>query len=183
MYELYGVFRNKTFTDVWDDADAFVSDYNESGLSGSIPAENARTLYYLLYSKYGNSTIAASDENRFKYSVYRIIWESGPAWVKKLNLQANLRAMTESELIEGGKQIFNRASNPSTEPGVLTDEELGYINDQTVSKNKKGKLDAYDLLLRLLEDDVTEAFLSRFKKLFITFVLPERPLLYESEGD
>ena len=180
---LYTFHRNKKFTDIWTKADDFVTDYKASGLSGAIDDEHARTLYYLLYSRYGNSTIASSDENRFKYSAYMIIWESGPAWQKKLNLQKKLREMTEDDLAEAGRQIFNRADNPATDPGVLTDEELRYINNQTVAKNRKGKLESYALLLQLLEDDVTEPFLSRFTKLFITFVLSEIPILYESEGE
>lgn len=180
---LYTTFRNKRFTQIWDTADAFVADYQASGLSGAISDEKARTLFYLLYAKYGNSTIASSDENRFKYDLYRIIWERGPAWEKKLNLQKKLRDMTEDEMIDAGRQIFNRAENPSVDPSVLTDDELQYINGQTVAKNRKGKLESYALLLQLLEDDVTEIFLSRFARLFLSFVLSEIPILYESEGE
>ena len=39
------------------------------------------------------------------------------------------------------------------------------------------------MLIELLDDNVTESFLSRFKKLFKSFVMPEIPLLYEDEGE
>ena len=183
MSSLYGNFRTRTFSEIWDNADDFIAEYQNNGLPALVSQENAQTLYYLLYSKFANSHIASSDEERFKYSVFRIIWEFGPAWQKKLDLQAKLRALTEDQLIEGSKQIYNQAANPAAQPGTFTDEELAYINNQNVAKSKKGRLEAYSLLLELLEDDVTEKFLHRFDKLFLTIVIPEIPLWYVSEDD
>lgn len=183
MNSLYGNFRTRTFTEIWDNAADFISDYENNGIPVVVDTSNINTLYYLLYSRFGNSHIASSDEERFKYSVFRIIWEYGPAWEKKINLQAKLRSLTEDELIEGSKQIYNNASNPAAQPGTFSDEELKYINTQNVSKNKKGKLEAYSLLLDLLEDDVTEAFLNKFNKLFISIVQPELPLWYVSDDE
>ena len=183
MSSLYGNFRTRTFSEIWDNADDFVTDYENNGLPVTIPSSRVNTLYYLLYSKFANSHIASSDEERFQYSVFRIIWEFGPAWDKKIALQEKLRSLTEDELIEGSKQIYNNASNPAAQPGTFSDEELQYINNQNVSKNKKGKLEAYSLLLDLLEDDVTEAFLNKFNKLFISIVQPELPLWYVSDDD
>ena len=73
-------------------------------------------------------------------------------------------------------------SLPST--GSL--DELTYINDQQTSSYKKNKLDAYTQQWDMLETDVTEEFLVKFKKCFKNFVSPEQPLLYVtdlSEGD
>ena len=183
MSNLYGNFRTRTFSEIWDNADDFVSDYENNGLPALISTENANTLYYLLYSKFGNSHIASSDEERFKYSLFRVVWEYGPAWQKKLELQAKLRGFSETELLEGSKQIYNSAQNPSSQPGTFSDEELKYINNQNVAKAKKGKLEAYSLLLDMLEDDVTEPFLRKFDKLFLTIVIPELPLWYVSDED
>ena len=183
MSSIYGNFRTRTFDEIWDNVADFLMDYNNNGIEATISQQNANTLFYLLYSKFGNSHIASSDENRFKYSVFRIIWEFGPAWEKKIALQAKLRSLTEDELIEGSRQIYNHASNPAVQPGTLTDEELGYINDQNVAKSKKGKLEAYSLLLDLMEDDVTEKFLHRFDKLFLTIVMPEIPLWYITDEE
>ena len=181
MNSLYGNFRTRTFDEIWDNVNDFLDDYHNNGIPAIVTDENVNTLFYLLYSKFGNSHIASSDENRFKYALFRIIWEFGPAWEKKLNLQSKLRSLTEDQLIEGSKQIYNNASNPSTQPGTFTDEELKYINNQNVAKSKKGRLEAYSLLLELLEDDVTEQFLSKFNKLFLTIVIPDYPLWYVDE--
>lgn len=183
MESLYGNFRTEKFTDYYPDVNSFLNEYHDIGLPVTIDDTNASTLFYLLYARYGNSRIASSDSNRFKYDMFGIIWQYGPAWVKKLEIQTKLRGLTERELLEGSRQIYNNASNPSVNPSNFTDEELQYINNQNVTKAKKGTLEGYGLLMGLLEDDVTEAFLAKFKKLFLTIVMPELPLWYVSEGE
>ncbi len=51
------------------------------------------------------------------------------------------------------------------------------------TKNKRSKIEGYALVESLLKRDVTEEFLSKFKKLFRTIVEPELPLLYEEIND
>lgn len=179
---LYGRnFRTKTFTQIWDNAEDFVNEYHDLGIPVTIDDESATTLYYILYSRYANEHIASSDPNRFKYELFTIIWQYGPNWVKKLDVQKKLRELSENELLEGSRQIYNNATNPSNYPANFAEDELQYINNQNVAKNRKGKLEGYALLLSLLEDDVTETFIKRFKKLFLTVVYPEAPLWYISE--
>ena len=54
------------FSQVWDDADEFVTDYLQAAITPTIPQDQARLLYYLLYAKYGNAPIAFRDLNQFK---------------------------------------------------------------------------------------------------------------------
>lgn len=180
---LYGQDRTKTFSDTWESVDKFILDYKNIGIPATISEENASTLYYLLYSRFANSHIASSDPNRFKYNLFAIIWQYGPTWEKKLEIQSKLRGLNDNQILEGARQIYNNASNPSNNPENFTDNELQFINNQNVTKNRKGKLEGYALLMGLLEDDVTENFLRRFNKLFKLIVMPELPLLYKSEGE
>ena len=182
---LYGQDRTKTFTDYWDSAQDFVNEYHSIGIPTTIDDSYASTLYYLLYSRYANSHVASSDPTRFKYNLFSIVWQYGPNWQKKLEIQQNLRNLSDDQLLEGSRQIYNNASNPSNDPSNFTDNELQYINNQNVTKNRRGKLEGYAVLVSLLEDDVTESFLNRFKSLFKTVVMPELPLVYitDSEGE
>lgn len=69
------------FTDVWDNAAEFVSDYKSSGLydtNNKISDTSATTLYYLLYARYGNSPLANRDITQFQYKVFSIIFQYGP---------------------------------------------------------------------------------------------------------
>ena len=180
---LYGSYRQKKFTDVYDSVEKFLSDYNGVGLPTTISQGSAQTLYYLLYGRYGNDVIASSDINRFKYRLFGIIFQYGPTWEKRLEIQEKLRGLTEDEILTGSRQIYNNAQNPSTEPSTDTTEELQYINEQNVTKNRRGKLDAYAMLMEVLRSDVTNEFLTKFKTLFLTVIEPEEPLYYVSEED
>lgn len=180
---LYGSYRQKKFTDVYDSVEKFLADYNGVGLPTTISQGSAQTLYYLLYGRYGNDVIASSDINRFKYRLFGIIFQYGPTWEKRLEIQEKLRGLTEDEILTGSRQIYNNAQNPSTEPSTDTTDELQYINEQNVTKNRRGKLDAYAMLMELLRSDVTNELLTKFKTLFLTVIEPEEPLYYISEED
>ena len=176
----YQVYRTNTFQEIWDSADKFVAEYKSNGIKTTITDDNCTTLYYLLYSKYGNNPIASSDENRFKYAVWATIFKYGPTWEKRLEIQEKLRGLSEDELLKSSKSIYNHAYNPSTEPSTSTLDELPGINEQNTNTHVKGKLDAYATLMALLETDVTEQFLGEFKKLF-KICLVENPLLYVTD--
>lgn len=180
---LYGNYRNRKFTDIYEQENSFISDYNNCGIPTTISDTSVTTLYYLLYARYGNSTIANSDENQFKYKLWSLVFSYGPTWEKRLEIQQNLREMDIEELRESAKAIYNHSFNPSTAPSTGTDDELPTLNDQNVTKHKRSKTDAYALLLSLLETDVTTEFIDRFKKLFITVVEPELPLWYVTEQE
>lgn len=180
---LYGNYRTRKFTDIYDNVDAFLADYSDNGLPMLVDTTNMTTLFYLLYARYGNSTIASSDENQFKYKLFSLVFQYGPTWAKRLEIQDKIRNLTEDELRESAKAIYNHSYNPSTLPSTDTVDELLTINDQNVTKHRRSKTDAYALLNDLLETDVTEEFISKFKKLFITIVEPELPLWYVSNEE
>lgn len=180
---LYGNFRTRTFSEIYPSALSFKEGYMESGITPTITVANAETLYYLLYARYGNSNIASSDENQFKYKVYSTIYMYGPAWQKRLEIQTKLMSLTEDDITKGSTAIHNEALNPGTSPSSQTLEELAYINSQNTTKYKKSKLEGYSALYSLIETDVTEAFIGKFKKLFITIVEPTEPLWYTEDID
>lgn len=178
MNSLYGNFRTRTFCEIFPDLETFKAEYQATPL---VSIDNVDQLYYLLYARYGNSNIASSDENQFKYKLWSTIFMYGPTWEKRLEVQQKLRALTDDEIRAGGNAVHNTALNPGTTPPA--DEVLSYINQQNTTKYKKSMLEGYATLLTLLETDVTEDFISKFKKLFLTVVNPELPLWYITEGD
>lgn len=180
---LYGSYRQKRFTDVYESVEEFLADYKDCGIPTTISDNSAQTLFYLLYGSYGNDIVASSDINRFKYKLFSIIFQYAPTWEKQLEIQTKLRGLTEDDIRLGSRQIYNTAQNPSTEPSTDTTDELQYINNQNVTKNQRGVLEGYATLLSLLRTDVTQEFLNRFRKLFLTIVQPEEPLLYITEVD
>lgn len=180
---LYGSYRQKKFTDVYESVEDFLADYKDCGIPTTITDNSVQTLFYLLYGSYGNDVVASSDINRFKYKLFSIVFQYAPNWEKQLEIQSKLRGLTEDDIRLGSRQIYNTAQNPSTEPSTDTTDELQYVNNQNVTKNQRGVLEGYATLLSLLRTDVTQEFLNRFRKLFLTIVQPEEPLLYITEVD
>ena len=181
---LYGNFRTRTFSDIFYSYEEFKTEW------GFLPFKNEvedtlnnkiELIYYLLYSRYGNSNIASSDENRFKFQLYSVIFQYGPTWAKELQIQKEIRGLSTEDLQKGSTNILNNASNPSTDPTTQTNTELPFINNQNVSKTIRSKADGYALLLSLLKDDVSERFIRKFEKLFLTIVQPEEPLWYVTD--
>ena len=178
----YGSYRTRTFAEIFPSINHFSDEYNSSKIPTKFRDENSiSTLYYLLYGRYGNSHIAYSDENQFKYALESIIFMYGPTWEKRLEIQDTLRGLSEEDILKGGKAIYNHAYNPGTSPSTSTLEELIAINDQNTTNYKKSKMEAYSMLMSIIETDVTEEFIGKFKKLFITVLAPDYPLLYETE--
>ena len=177
----YGSYRTRTFANIFENAQTFRDSFAEFPVNSTISETNLDTIFYLLYARYGNSHVAYSDENQFKYAIYSTIWQYAPTWLKRLEVQEKLRALTDNDLVLGGKAIYNHSFNPSTAPSTSTLEELTTINDQNTTNYKKSKMEGYATLLSLLETDVTEEFINKFKKLFLIVVAPDYPLLYEQE--
>ena len=146
---------------------------------------NLEMTYYLLVSNFANDVAGPSDLNRFKYKVFSIIWQYGPTWEKKLEIQEKLRDMTEDDIMTGAWQKYNSAANPGDTPTTAIDEKgvLKYIDRQSTAYSTKGKLDGYANLVALLKNDVTNDYLRKFRVCFLQVVQPEIPLYYENADD
>lgn len=180
---VYGNYRTRKFTDIWDAYEVFFQEFKDSPFKDALKDESIKLTFYLLYSQYGNSHIANADENQFKYKLFSIMFMVGPTWEKRLEVQKILRDLSEDELILGAKQIHNHAFNPGTAPGTSTLEELTTINDQNTSSYKRSKLEAYTLLWDLLKLDVSKIYVKEFKNLFLAIVEPQEPLWYITERE
>jgi len=178
------------FTEVWDSAEDFKTDLSESAFAGCMQdgsttgqPDNVSLLYYLLYAKYGNTPVANNDLNQFKYKVFSLMYQYGPTWEKKIDIQAKIRNLSDADLLTGAKAIYNSAMNPSTAPSTSSLDELTYINAQNTTNYKKSKMEAYNLQWSLLDDSLTAKFIEKFAICFKKFVYPEQPLLYVSEDE
>lgn len=183
-------YTTAIFTDIWNSADEFKADLNASAFAGCMQdgsvegqKDNVSLLFYLLYAKYGNTPIANNDITQFKYKVFSIMYQYGPTWEKKSEIQEMLRGLTEPELLTGAKAIYNSALNPSTEPSTQGLEELEYINSQNTTNYKKSKMEAYGILWEMLDSNITSRFIDKFAICFKRFVFPEKPLLFASDDE
>lgn len=189
-FEMMPQYNTLTFVDIWDSVEDFKSDLADSPFDGCIKdgtgtgdPDNVSLVFYLLYARYGNNPIANYDITQWKFKIFSTMFQYGPSWEKRLDIQDKLRGLSEADLIAGAKAIHNAALNPSTAPSTGSLEELTYINQQNTTNYKKSKLEAYAQLWDLIETDVTEDFLLKFKKCFKIFVSAEQPLLYVQEEE
>lgn len=178
----YGSYRTRTFANIFPSFEDFENAYNASVLKIEFnDVFTLEQLYMMLYAHYGNSHISYNDENQFKYYMWSIIYQHGPTVIKQRDLQIKLTQLSDEEIVRGGKAIYNHSYNPSTTPSTSTLEELLTINDQNTTNYIKSKLEGYALLKDLLDRDVIDEFIHKFKRLFIQVLSPDYPLLYETE--
>lgn len=188
----YIQYSTKTFSQVWPSASDFNDDWTAylaafAPVNGSpfidADGEIVPQVFYLLYARYGNNPIANMDEQQWKYKIFSTVFAYGPTWERKLGVQATLRGLTEDQLLEGAKGIFNHSYNPSTAPTTDTMDELTTVNEQTVNKTKRARVDAYGALWEILRANPTEDFLRQFKPCFKVYVGYEWPAVYVEEED
>lgn len=183
------MYNTKLFTEVWDNADSFLSEYKASPYyitNNTLSDTNVVLTYYLLYNKYGNNPIANYDITQFKFKVFGAMFQYGPAWAKKLQIQEKVRELSledNSDIYKGSKAIYNHAFNPETTPKTGDMEELDFINDQNTTHYKKSKLEGLATLAEVLRDDVTATYIDKFRKMFNPFVEPVRHAIYVSEEE
>jgi hypothetical protein len=133
--------RTRTFADIYPSATEFVGHYLDAVPSAfqasgtdpgySVSSDDATFIYFLLYSRYANSHIASSDENRFRFQVSSLIFQYGPLWRKELDIQKYLRSLdhTNEALLYSSLAINNHAYNPSTGPSTTEATELDKIDE------------------------------------------------------
>ena len=181
-------YITKTFTQVYSKYEDFKSDYDaliKLVTGGVLPLtnDNVQATFYLLYARYANTPIINYDETQFKMKLMSIIATYGPTWERKKAIQISLRNLTEEQLLQGAKQIYNHAYNPSTEPTTQQLEELTHINDQNVTNNKKSKMEALSILWANLHVDATDEYINKFKNCFSRFVGDQYPIIYCEEDE
>lgn len=181
MSTMIPMYNTMLFCEIYSNVDDFILDYSHIGIPQTIKQESIRTLFYLIYAKYGNNPIANHDLNQFKYKIFSIIFQHGPVWEKKMEIQKILQNLNEDEILSGSKTIYNHAFNPGESPTSDEVDELTYINEQNTQKYKKSKTEAYMMLWNMLDSNITDDFLKKFRPLFKIVVYPENPLLYEEE--
>lgn len=181
------MYNTKTFNDIFPDVESFKDNYDTcqstAGLTNKLDDTDVAITWQLLTARYGNNPIANYSENQFKLKLWQIMFQYGPTWVKRNDIQVELRGLTADQIRSGEFSIYNTALNPATAPSTNDTTELNYINQQNTSRKQKSVLGAYNELLLLLETDVTGDYIDKFKKLFLTVVDPRRTYIYATEGE
>ena len=170
------LFNNKLFSQIWSNKDDFLADYleYEGAIDDLNKVDNKYVIltWQLIASKYANTPIRSNSESQFKLSVFGVMFSETPTFIKRLEIQKQIRELTADELATGETSIANQADNPDEEPTTQTMDELKYINKQHVVKQKRSKIQAYAMQLGLLESDLSETYVKKFAPLFARVYYP-----------
>ena len=167
------------FEDIWESSTAFVNAYHNQSLPQELKDETITTLYYLLYGRYGSDCISGKNVRQWEYRFWGMVFQYGPAWEKRLEVQKRVRELSEDDLRDGDLSLNNLAYNPGTAPETTSTEVLTGIAQQNAGIKKRSILGGYSMLESLLATDVSEEFLEHFKDLFKPLLYSGVPYLYE----
>ena len=178
MSSMIPQYDTKLMTEIWDEASDFLTDYQNVGIPTTISTQNATTLYYLLYARYGNTPIANYDENQWKYKIFSVIFQYGPTWEKRLSMQETLRSMQLADLLDNGsiRELFeseesgsssdsyskdstNEASGGTTSTGTVqieTDNDVEDIKNHAFNPGTAPAANAYSPLGYINEQNATK---------------------------
>ena len=164
--------NTQTFSEVYTSEQTFIDSFRNSAYTDYISDDKyLKITYALLLSKYEESHIASFNAVSFQNKVNAIIFQYGPAWIKELEIQQSIIKLTEEDIRTGSIAKFTHGYNPSTVPGTAnSDTEIETVNEQTLNKYTKSKLDGYNELLGLLVEDVTQRYIGKFAKLFMKVI-------------
>lgn len=181
-------YNNLTIEDVFTSDIDFLTQfksgpyYNKGGFN--MTDDEITLAFNLVYSRFAVNPIANASADIFRIKFFAILWQYGPKWALDVQIQAKLRGLgldANSEIYKGSKAIYNRAEHPETAPSDTSLEELEYITGQQTTNYKKSTLEGLASLEELLRNDVTEAFINQFRKLFSKFVNDDRCILVYEE--
>ena len=176
-FERYPEFLK--FDEIWESATAFVEAYHNQSLPQELGDDSITTLYYLLYGRYGSDSIIGTNVRQWEYRFWGMVFQYGPAWEKRLQVQKRVRELSEDDLRDGDLNLNNLAYNPGTAPATTSTEVLQGIAQQNAGIKKRSILGGYSMLESLLATDVSEEFLAHFKDLFKPVLYSGIPYLYE----
>lgn len=181
------MYNTKTFNDIYSNATDFLADYTEYETSVSdinkIDNKYVTITWTLLTARYGNTPMANMSEEMFKIKLFSIMFQYAPTWVKKLEMQKEIRELTIADLQGTQKFISNIASNPQTTPSTADLTEIDFIDQQSTSNQLSGKALAYARLQDLLKTDVSEYYVDIFHKLFKKVLVPDANYIYITEDE
>ena len=93
-----------------------------------------------------------------------------------------VRNLTDDELSTGNITLGNTTLNTNetvADPTAM----LSRLNDQHAQITKRGKIEQINSVLMLIENDITEPFLDKFKPIFAVCTTPSDMLVYGVDED
>ena len=181
-------FITRIFSDIYPDMESFKEDVTKYSKI-KMTDEEQEDLFFMIYSRYGNSNLRYTDEFLFSLRLFNHINIFYPKVLAIKRDQIKLRESTDAELQYGGKTIQNQAQHNTAD--IANDTSLGVpqIDGQTVSILERSKLGVLQERLFSYTSGEEDVFLKDMYILFVQVIAPLSDLLFathpfdEEEGD
>lgn len=168
----------KTLSMIYPSYDKFYEEFTSVGLPVNFKEPDfLKTIYLVLMSEYMNSSIMSLSEDQFRLKFLTRVMSYGPQYEREFGIQQSLMGLSDEDLQLSAKAIYNTAMNPSTGP-IEPGEEIDTVNQQSVARHVRSKLDAWAMLKELADDGITKKFVKRFDDLFVRVLMTNNPLWY-----
>ena len=174
-----------SFSNIYDDYETFISDYNTFKDLTQINFKNTEFLkhiYLILMGEYASSSISNMSVDQFKIRFWTRVNQYGPQYERELEIQKDLINLTEKDLETSSSVIYNSAINPANTVEDPSSTLIKELNTQNTTFHKRSKLDAYAYLKSLLDKNLSSEFVSKFKGLF-TYIYVGPELYYKTYLD
>lgn len=147
----------------------------------NLTKDDLKHVYYHLRAAYYNWHFIYMDDRGISDNIYHIIEEFYPNCKERLSLVSQLRAATLDEFKDNGTFIDSTGQNPKTTTNM--NKLIDIVDTQNASFQFKSKEQAIRAKFNSLYDGVMEAFIERFKPLFVKLYSGVNDYLYKNPID
>ena len=125
-----------------------------------------------VYTRFSNSEIAYNTKEIFKYKFTQKLLNVLNNYIFKQRILNKAYQLTDDELETVNSTLAQIANNPTelNTDGLTT--PLTFFDQQTGTKTRENKLNAYIKAFTLMRNNIIEDFLNEIKPLFYTVLIP-----------
>ena len=138
---------------------------NSPFYDSTLTKDDLSHIYYHLRAAYYNWHFIYFDDRGISDNVYHVIEEYYPNCKERLKLAKDLRDATLDTFKDNGTFIDSTGQNPKVEKTM--NELIGFVDTQNASFQFKSTEEAIKTKFFALKDGIMEAFIDRFKPLFV----------------
>lgn len=160
------------FWETWQKSPFYDSNLTEQDLN---------EIYWHLMAAYYNWHFIYPDDFGIALNVMHTIHDFFPNTKERLNIVAQIRALTLEQFKDSGIDIMSNGQNPKVEQAM--DEFIDIVDSQTVSSSRKSEEQALKAKFYALYDGVMEEFIDRFNPMFVKLYSGVNSYLYTNKFD
>ena len=147
----------------------------------SLTEQDLQEIYWHLMAAYYNWHFIYPDDLGIALNVMHVIHEYFPNVKERLNITAQIRALTLDEFKNSGIDIQSSGQNPKVEKAM--DDFIDTVDSQIVNSSLKSEEQALKAKFYSLYDGIFDEFIDRFKEQFVVLYNGVNDYIYTDKFD